>query len=135
MSVGFKTFAATVRAVNGANNSKKFVSNRSAIVLTEAAVKRIKRLIEGKDGVIGLRIGVKQRGCNGLSYSLDYVKQKQKFDEEVIQDGVRVLIDSKAQLSLLGTEMDFVETKLSSEFVFNNPNVKGTCGCGESFTI
>lgn len=58
-----------------------------------------------------------------------------KLDEEVIQDGVRILIDKKAQLSLLGTEMDFVESKLSSEFVFNNPNIKGTCGCGESFSL
>lgn len=57
------------------------------------------------------------------------------MDEEVIQDGVRIIIDKKAQMSLLGTEMDFVESKLSSEFVFNNPNIKGTCGCGESFSI
>lgn len=58
-----------------------------------------------------------------------------KLDEEVVQDGARILIDKKAQLSLLGTEMDFVENKLSSEFVFNNPNIKGTCGCGESFSL
>lgn len=58
-----------------------------------------------------------------------------KLDEEVLQDGARILIDRKAQLSLLGTEMDFVENKLSTEFVFNNPNIKGTCGCGESFSL
>lgn len=78
---------------------------------------------------------MKQRGCNGLSYVLDYAVAKDKMDEEVLQDGVRIIIDKKAQLSLLGTEMDFVENKLSSEFVFNNPNIKGTCGCGESFSI
>lgn len=58
-----------------------------------------------------------------------------KLDEEVVQDGVRLFIDRKAQLSLLGTEMDYVETNLSAEFVFNNPNIKGTCGCGESFSL
>lgn len=70
-----------------------------------------------------------------MSYTLDYAKEKSKLDEEVIQDDVRIFIDRKAQLSLLGTEMDYTENKLSSEFVFNNPNIKGTCGCGESFSV
>ena len=70
-----------------------------------------------------------------MSYTLEYAKEKGKLDEEVVNDGVRVFIDSKAQLTLLGTEMDYIETKLTSEFVFNNPNIKGTCGCGESFNI
>lgn len=66
---------------------------------------------------------------------MEYAKEKAKFDEEVLQDGVKILIDSKAQLTLLGTEMDYQTDKLASEFIFNNPNIKGTCGCGESFNV
>ncbi|KMR00782.1 rab5 gdp gtp exchange factor [Lasius niger] len=102
---------------------------------TPNAVNRIKEILKDKSEYIGLKVGVRQRGCNGLSYTLDYAKEKSKLDEEVIQDGVHIFIDRKAQLSLLGTEMDYVENKLSSEFVFNNPNIKGTCGCGESFSV
>lgn len=123
--------SATVRAVKG----RKILPTRAALVLTANAVKKIKTILKERTDCIGLKVGVKQRGCNGLSYTLDYATEKSKLDEEVIQDGVRVIIDRKAQLSLLGTEMDFVEDKLSSEFVFNNPNIKGTCGCGESFSV
>ncbi|BFG02722.1 iron-sulfur cluster assembly 1 homolog mitochondrial [Drosophila madeirensis] len=122
---------ATVRAVKG----RKLIPTRAALTLTPAAVNRIKSLLQDKPDFIGLKVGVRQRGCNGLSYTLDYASSKDKLDEEVVQDGVKVFIDKKAQLSLLGTEMDFVESKLSSEFVFNNPNIKGTCGCGESFSM
>ncbi|XP_011177065.1 iron-sulfur cluster assembly 1 homolog, mitochondrial [Zeugodacus cucurbitae] len=122
---------ATVRALKG----RKLLPTRAALTLTNSAVNRIKQLLKDKPEFTGLKVGVRQRGCNGLSYTLDYAKEKDKFDEEVVQDGVKVYIDKKAQLSLLGTEMDFVESKLSSEFVFNNPNIKGTCGCGESFSF
>lgn len=123
--------SATVKAVKG----RRPIQTRAALVLTPAAVNKIKEIMGHRADCIGLRVGVRQRGCNGLSYTLDYAADKGKLDEEVVQDGVRVIIDRKAQLTLLGTEMDYVETKLSSEFVFNNPNIKGTCGCGESFSI
>ncbi|XP_072940279.1 iron-sulfur cluster assembly 1 homolog, mitochondrial [Epargyreus clarus] len=128
-----KTIAsATVRAVK-----KRVLPSRAALVLTPSAVKKVKEIMakDEAQGFIGLKVGVRQRGCNGLSYTLDYAKDKGKLDEEVKQDGVTIIIDKKAQLTLLGTEMDFVEDKLSAEFVFNNPNIKGTCGCGESFSI
>ncbi|KAI8428592.1 hypothetical protein MSG28_007331 [Choristoneura fumiferana] len=128
-----KTIAsATVRAVK-----KRVLPSRAALVLTPTAVNKVKELMAKQEanGFLGLKVGVRQRGCNGLSYTLDYAKTKDKLDEEVKQDGVTIIIDKKAQLTLLGTEMDFVENKLSAEFVFNNPNIKGTCGCGESFSI
>ncbi|KAJ7405176.1 hypothetical protein WISP_141541 [Willisornis vidua] len=102
---------------------------------TPSAVQKIKELLKDKPEHVGVKVGVRTRGCNGLSYTLEYTKSKGDSDEEVVQDGVRVFIEKKAQLTLLGTEMDYVEDKLSSEFVFNNPNIKGTCGCGESFNI
>ncbi|XP_027193761.1 iron-sulfur cluster assembly 1 homolog MagR [Dermatophagoides pteronyssinus] len=133
MSAAKRTFTAAVRAVQIQQKTNRQM--RSAIYMTPNAINRIKTLMQERPDMIGLRIGVKQRGCNGLSYQLEYATEKNKFDEEVIQDGARLLIDRKAQLSLLGSEMDFIETKLSAEFVFNNPNIKGTCGCGESFSI
>ena len=102
---------------------------------TSNAVKRVQELVDSQPDCTGLKIGVRQRGCNGLSYTLDFAKEKDPLDEEVAQDGVKIFIDRKAQLTLLGTEMDYVESKLAEEFVFNNPNITGTCGCGESFSI
>jgi len=131
LSEGGRTIGtATVRAVK----RDRLIPTRAALTLTPAAVKRIKNLLDGKPNYIGLKVGVRTRGCNGMSYTLEYAKEKTPKDEEVVQDGIRVLIDQKAQLTLLGTEMDFTESKLSAEFVFNNPNIKGTCGCGESFS-
>ncbi|KAM6959370.1 iron-sulfur cluster assembly 1 homolog, mitochondrial [Aplochiton taeniatus] len=127
--------ASVVRATVRAVTKRKILATRAALTLTPSAVNRIKTLLQNKPEYIGMKVGVRTRGCNGLTYTLDYTKQKEQADEEVLQDGVRVFIEKKAQLTLLGTEMDYVETKLSSEFVFNNPNIKGTCGCGESFNI
>ncbi|XP_060762775.1 iron-sulfur cluster assembly 1 homolog, mitochondrial [Neoarius graeffei] len=127
--------ASIVRTTVKAVSRRKILSTRAALMLTPSAVNRVRLLLKDKPEYIGLKVGVRTRGCNGLTYTLDYTKEKEKSDEEVVQDGVRIFIEKKAQLTLLGTEMDFVETKLSSEFVFNNPNIKGTCGCGESFSV
>ncbi|KAK6991201.1 iron-sulfur cluster assembly 1 mitochondrial, partial [Biomphalaria glabrata] len=102
---------------------------------TKSAVSKLKQLMADRPEMSGVSIGVKTKGCNGLTYTLDYAEKKGAFDEEVVQDGVRVYIDAKAQLTLLGSEMDYMEDKLTAEFVFNNPNIKGTCGCGESFNV
>lgn len=114
---------------------RKVLPSRAALVLTKPAVERVKQLLAAKPNAIGLKVGVKQRGCNGLTYTIDYAVERNKLDEEVMQDGATIFIDRKAQMSLLGTEMDYVESKLESQFVFNNPNIKGTCGCGESFSV
>jgi len=111
------------------------IPSKAALTLTPTALNRVKHLMELQPDMKALRIGVKQRGCNGMTYTLEYAKEKGKFDEEVVQDDVRLYIEAKAQMTLLGTEMDFVENKLTSEFVFRNPNIKGTCGCGESFNV
>ena len=82
-----------------------------------------------------IRIGVKNKGCSGLAYDLSYVAKPSSLDEVVEQDGVKVLIDSKALFSIIGSEMDWQEDKLSARFVFRNPNVTEQCGCGESFSV
>ncbi|KAB0343748.1 hypothetical protein FD754_020674 [Muntiacus muntjak] len=116
--------ASLVRATVRAVSKRKLQPTRAALTLTPSAVNKIKQLLKDKPEHVGVKVGVRTRGCNGLSYTLEYTKTKGDSDEE-----------KKAQLTLLETEMDYVEDKLSSEFVFNNPNIKGTCGCGESFNI
>jgi iron-sulfur cluster assembly protein len=109
---------------------------KQALNVTEAAAERIQGLLAGRGKPsIGVRVGVRARGCSGLSYTLEYADQKGKFDEVVEANGVTILIDPKAIMFLLGTEMDYVEEKLQSGFVFRNPNEKGRCGCGESFHV
>jgi iron-sulfur cluster assembly protein len=104
--------------------------------VTAAAVGQIKALIDrrGKP-TAGIRIGVRTKGCSGMSYTLEYADSQQPMDEVVEADGVKLLIDPKASLFLIGTEMDYTEEKLKAGFVFRNPNEKGRCGCGESFHV
>ena len=109
---------------------------RQAMTLTDAAADRIRALLDkrGKPAV-GIRVGVRSRGCSGLTYTLEYADEKGKLDELVQDKGVTVLIDPKASMFIIGTEMDYVEDKLQSGFTFRNPNEKGRCGCGESFHV
>ena len=106
------------------------------MTLTDAAAERVKSIIARADKPIaGLRVGVKNGGCAGMSYTMEYAESISPLDEVVEDKGVTVLIDPKAVLFLLGTVMDFQTTKLSSGFVFNNPNQTSACGCGESVAI
>ena len=105
------------------------------LTLTDTAAARVKTLMAGKPGVKGLKIGVKKGGCAGMEYTMSWATEIGKFDDVVEDQGAVVIIDPKAVLYLLGTEMDFKTDKLSSQFVFNNPNQKGACGCGESVDL
>ncbi|KAF5355752.1 hypothetical protein D9756_003967 [Leucocoprinus leucothites] len=109
-------------------------STKAALTITPTAVSRLHALLCGPTPQL-IRIGVRNKGCAGLSYHLDYVDKPGKFDEVVEQDGVKVLIDSKALFSIIGSEMDWKEDALSAKFSFKNPNIKDACGCGESFTV
>jgi iron-sulfur cluster assembly protein len=112
------------------------MAQKQALVVTDAAAQRIQALLasRGKPSV-GVRVGVRSRGCSGLTYTLEYADEKGKFDEIVEDKGVTVLVDPKAVMFIIGTEMDYVEEKLQTGFVFRNPNEKGRCGCGESFHV
>ena len=105
------------------------------LTLTAAAVTRVRQLMAAKPGVAGLKIGVRKGGCAGMEYTLAWTDTVAKFDEVVEDDGAKVIIDPAAVLYLLGTEMDWKVDRISAQFVFNNPNQKGACGCGESVDL
>ena len=107
-----------------------------AIRLTDAAAERIKYVMaNAQQPIVGVRVGVKNGGCAGMSYTMEYAESANARDEVIDDKGVRLFIDPKAVLFLLGTEMDFKVDKLSSGFVFNNPNQTSACGCGESVQL
>ena len=104
--------------------------------LTDAAAERINEIMEDSDKpVIGVRVGVRNAGCAGMAYTLDYVSEAIKGDDHVNDKGVDVYIEPKATMFLLGTVMDFEESKMSAGFTFKNPNQTGACGCGESVQL
>jgi len=127
--------SAAGRVIAGGAKVRKL---KSAIEVTENAANRLLSLMGlRKDTIapVGIRLGVKRRGCSGLAYTLNYATERKPTDEVVDTNGVKIFIDPQALLSVVGTQMDFVTDPLKSEFVFVNPNAKGTCGCGESFTV
>jgi len=111
-------------------------SSFKVLSLTDRAAERIKAIMAQADKpVAGLRVGVRNGGCAGLTYTMEYAEARQPGEDVVEDRGVQVFIDPKAVLFLLGTEMDFTTTKLASQFVFNNPNQTSACGCGKSVAI
>ena len=115
----------------------QFEPGKAPITLTAAAVARAKYLIEKSEDkkILGLRVGVKSTGWSGLSYFVEYATEQKKFEDKVEESGVTLFIDPTAVMFILGSEMDYQESKMSSGFIFNNPNEVSRCGCGESFSV
>jgi len=107
-----------------------------AMTITEAAADQVRAMIAGRVGLSeGVRLGVRTGGCSGMAYTLEFADESTEFDEKIEGNGVTVFIDPKALMFVVGTEMDYVEGGMESGFVFNNPNEKARCGCGESFHV
>ncbi|MEQ9115790.1 MAG: iron-sulfur cluster assembly accessory protein [Rickettsiales bacterium] len=110
--------------------------DKNIITISDKAAERIKFLLDQREKTsLGIRVGIKKGGCSGLEYTVEYADEQNKYDEIVEEKGVKVIIDPKAVMYLIGSEMDFVQEKIKSGFKFNNPNEKGSCGCGESFHV
>ncbi len=108
----------------------------AVLTITDRAADRVKAILASKSAdVVGLRVGIKKGGCAGMEYTMDWATSIGKFDDVVEKNGAKVIIDPKAVMYLLGTEMDYKTEKLSSQFVFNNPNQQSACGCGESVNL
>jgi len=106
-----------------------------AITMTETAASRVRTFLENRGKGVGLRLGVKTTGCSGMAYLLEFVDELNEEDEVFEHQGVKVIIDKKSLVYLDETEIDYVKEELNEGFEFNNPNVKGECGCGESFSV
>ena len=118
------------------NKEVKVRARPAAITLTSAAQDRITELMSrAPEGTIGVRLSTPRRGCSGLAYSVDYVTEAQPFDEKIQTPGGDFYIDGGSVLYLIGSTMDWREDDFTAGFVFENPNAKGACGCGESFTV
>jgi iron-sulfur cluster assembly protein len=103
--------------------------------ITEQAADKVKQLIEGRDSIRGLRLGVRGGGCSGFTYFLEFAESPNSGDKELLSHGITLFVDPKSYLYLLGTEVDYVDSLSGSGFKFTNPNARRTCGCGESFSI
>ena len=118
------------------NEQTKVRARPAAIQLTRAAEARIAELMgRAPDGAIGVKLSTPRRGCSGLAYSVDYVTEEQAFDEKIETAGGTFYVDGGSVLYLIGSTMDWVEDDFAAGFTFQNPNAKGACGCGESFTV
>ena len=110
--------------------------SNQVISLSDKAAERIKQIMSNaENSAIGVRVGVKSGGCAGMSYTMEYAKDIKPNEEIIEEKGVKVLIDPKAIIYLLGTEMDYKQEEFSSQFIFKNPNETERCGCGESFKV
>ena len=110
--------------------------SKQVITLSDRAAERVKEIMaQAKESIVGVRVGVASGGCAGMSYIMEYAKKTNPNDEIIEDKGVKVLIDPKAIMYLLGTEMDYKKEELMSTFIFKNPNETERCGCGESFKI
>ena len=117
-------------------DTKTRAAPKAAVILTERAEQRVAQLMaKAPDEAIGVKLSTPRRGCSGLAYSVDYVTEEATFDEKIETPGGTFYIDNASVLYLIGSTMDWVEDDFTAGFVFENPNAKGACGCGESFMV
>ena len=113
-----------------------FDPSKPILTLTDKAKEHVKKLMSKADSdAMGLRVGMKTAGCSGLQYVVEFATEKKPFEDSIEQDGMTIFIDPSAVMFLIGSEMDWVEEKFASQFVFHNPNETARCGCGESFSV